>query len=167
MWIGGDGKVRLLARSASDYDAKTGKRADPVRGQSQRGRELTLGEGWSVRVCVGYTEKTKRHHQNQTPVILFVLFLRVCARRDDVLASSSSHSPVPLQLHLQLYLHMYPRFLIFTFAGGSARASGSRVTLCRGEAGQDHTCPRPQVHRSFNGEGSRGGDARGVVSNFF
>lgn len=31
MWIGKDGRVRLLARSASDYDAKTGKRADPIK----------------------------------------------------------------------------------------------------------------------------------------
>lgn len=37
MWIGRDGKVRMLARSASDYDAKTGKRADPV-GEGFRAR---------------------------------------------------------------------------------------------------------------------------------
>ena len=31
LWIGADGRPRMLARSASDYDIKTGKRADPVR----------------------------------------------------------------------------------------------------------------------------------------
>ena len=31
LWVGGDGRVRMLARSASDYDIKTGKRADPVK----------------------------------------------------------------------------------------------------------------------------------------